>query len=47
VPERRITDEFTKAQHLLKMAGVSKRRQNVLIQLWPAAQLQSPTTWIK
>ena len=25
VPERRMTDEFTNAQHPLNMAGVSKR----------------------
>ena len=46
VPERRISDEFTNAQHPLIMAGVSKHRQKSIIQLLPAGQLQSPTLWI-
>jgi hypothetical protein len=39
---RRITDEFTNAQHPLNMAGVSKCWQKSVIKLLPAAQLQSP-----
>ena len=46
VPECRITEEFTYAQHPLNMAGVSKRQQKSIIQLLPAAQSQSPTLWI-
>jgi hypothetical protein len=33
MPERRITDEFTNAQHPLNMAGVSKPLQKSIIKL--------------
>jgi hypothetical protein len=39
VPKRRITGAFLKAQHPLNMSGVSKRLQQSVIQLLPAAQL--------
>jgi hypothetical protein len=44
VPEHRITNEFTNAQHPLTMAGVSKHLQKSVITLLPAAQ--SPSLWI-
>ena len=43
VPERRITDTFTIAQHLLNMAGVSKRWQKKHNKIVVSSKVAVPT----